>query len=91
MVARKKECAQAIWQKFYVEGGYDARFVAGLIGNMFGEGQCGQLQYADWNQPWNVNNLCQSGKVISNIEQARVACLLSTKDYGIGMVQWSII
>ena len=28
----KKICAQEIWNKFYDEYGYDAEFVAGLIG-----------------------------------------------------------
>ena len=39
----KKKCAEEIWQRFYLEYGYDAYFVAGIIGNMYGEGWYGML------------------------------------------------
>lgn len=86
----KKDCAEAIWKKFYVEEGYDAGFVAGLIGNMFGEGGCGLLQYGlNWEQYGKGDTTFTSGKVISNLEQARIACTVAPDKYGIGMVQWS--
>lgn len=82
----KRKCAEEIWQRFYVEAGYDACFVAGLIGNMFAEGQCGLLQGIDgWEQFGNLTKLA----AISNIEQANAACLKAPNGYGIGMMQWS--
>lgn len=89
----KKQCAEEIWRRFYVEGGYDARFVAGLIGNMFGEGSCGILQChlegMDWNTYIKDGHLYKGGEIISNIEQARAACKNAPENYGIGMIQWS--
>lgn len=88
----KKRCAEEIWNKFYVEGGYDACFVAGLIGNMYGEGQCGLLQNMNgWGNflDENGNAVCVKNTCITNVNQARVACLNAPSGYGIGMIQWS--
>lgn len=87
----KKRCAEEIWKKFYVECGYDAAFVAGLIGNVYEEGEFGMLQEygCEWAQFNDENNTYEGYMVISNMEQARVACLVAPDGYGIGAVQWS--
>lgn len=88
----KKACAQELWKRFYIDGNYDAHFVAGLIGNMYGEANCGQLQYKDWSiyKDSKGNPIGGTkGGTITNIEQARVACLEAPGDYGVGMMQWS--
>lgn len=89
----KKRCAEEIWNKFYVEGGYDACFVAGLIGNMYGEASCGILQYPLNGMNWNLyikdGNVYKGGEIVSNIAQIRAACEDAPDDYGIGMLQWS--
>lgn len=84
----KKKCAQEIWNKFYVECGYDVNFVAGLIGNMYGEASCGMLQsyQCDWSK---YSSSLKGYMIISNIEQARIACLMAPDGYGIGAIQWS--
>lgn len=90
----KQECAKEIWEKFYFEEGWDAYFVAGLIGNMYGEGSCGKLQGKDgWEEFKDDydNAICKKGMIITNIEQAKVACLVATETYGVGMVQWSAL
>ncbi len=87
----KKMCAKELWNRFYVEGGYDAYFVAGLIGNMYGEANVGQLQMKDWSGITDEDGIavCKSGEIISNIHQAEVACLKAGEDFGVGMMQWS--
>lgn len=89
----KKRCAEEIWNKFYVEGGYDACFVAGLIGNMYGEASCEILQYPLNGMNWNLyikdGNVYKGGEIVSNIAQIRAACEDAPDDYGIGMLQWS--
>lgn len=85
----KKACAEAIWDQLYKKEGYDAEFVAGIIGNMFNEGNCGLLQYGkDWDTYLGAE--FSEPMTISNIEQAKIVCL-NTRDgtYGVGMVQWS--
>ena len=84
----KKDCAEEIWNKFYKEEGYDPYFVAGVIGNMYYEGSCGLLQGVDWSP---YSNICKKYMVISNIEQARDACIIAPGGYAIGMVQWSTV
>lgn len=89
----KKQCAEEIWNKFYVEGGYDACFVAGLIGNMYEEASCGTLQYPLGGMNWNLyikdGNVYKGGEIVSNIAQIQAACKEAPGDYGIGMLQWS--
>ncbi|MDE7478819.1 MAG: DUF4280 domain-containing protein [Lachnospiraceae bacterium] len=88
----KKKCAQELWKRFYIEEGKDAYFVAGLIGNMYAEANCGQLEWKDWRAYTDSNGNPIGGEFggfISNIDQARVACLNSPSNYGVGMIQWS--
>lgn len=81
----KKMCAQEIWNKFYIEYGYDPMFVAGLIGNVFGEGNCGLLQYSDeWGKYFSTY---KRGMTITDIKMAETACFKTS--LGVGMVQWS--
>lgn len=37
----------------------------------------------------NDGHVYKGGEVISNIDQARIACKVAPKNYGIGMIQWS--
>lgn len=84
----KKRSAQEIWNKFYGEYGYDAEFVAGIIGNVYGEAAFGMLQ--SYNCDWSKYSSSLKGyMIITNIEQARIACLVAPGNYGIGAVQWS--
>lgn len=86
----KKKCAEELWNNLYVRGNYDPFFVAGLIGNIFGEGSCGTLQNGKWSIYVDENNqaLCAGINKISNIYQARVACD-TENPLGVGMAQWS--
>lgn len=80
----KKECAEAIWNKFYVEYGYDAAFVAGLIGNMYKEGEFGKLEGGEWPSQELKGNM-----IITTLAQAKIACIDTGSGYGIGAIQWS--
>lgn len=83
----KKECAEAIWNRFYVEYGYDAAFVAGLIGNMYVEGVFGQLQGGmEWHK---YSQELKGYMIISTLSQAKIACFKAPSGFGIGAIQWS--
>ncbi|MCM1251952.1 MAG: phage tail tip lysozyme [Clostridium sp.] len=87
----QKSCARVLWERLYADGkgDFDAYFVAGMIGNMFGEAVCGQLQYEDdgvWEQ---YDNTCHSGMIITNLTQAYAACFNASDNMGIGMFQFS--
>lgn len=81
----KKMCAQEIWDTFYIESGYDPLFVAGLIGNMFAEGNCGLLQYSDEWKLWF--STYEPGMTITDMKMAETAC--HNTSLGVGMMQWS--
>ena len=86
----KKRCAEEIWQRFYVEAGYDVYFVVGIIGNMYGEGSCGLLQDTQrWEEYSNNEVEMEGNKPIYSIQQAQIACLKAPDGMGIGMLQWS--
>ena len=86
----KKRCAEEIWQRFYVEAGYDVYFVVGIIGNMYGEGSCGLLQDTQrWGEYSNNEVEMERNKAIYSIQQAQIACLKTPDGMGIGMLQWS--
>ncbi len=86
----KKKCAEEIWQRFYVEGGYDTYFVIGVIGNMYGEGICGLLQDTQrWEEYSNNEVEMEGNKPIHSIQQAQIACLKAPDGMGIGMLPWS--
>lgn len=90
--SEKQECAKEIWEKFYIQEGWDAYFVAGLIGNMYGEGSCGKLQKKPgWDSFTDKDNIVKlkSDMIITDIDEAEVACTVATGSYGVGMVQWS--
>ena len=57
---------------------------------MYGEANFGMLQsyQCDWSQ---YSSELEGYMIISNIEQARVACLVAPENYGIGAVQWSAV
>lgn len=80
----KKRCAEEIWQRFYVEAGYDVYFVVGIIGNMYGEGSCGLLQDTEG---WQGG--IEGGTIIKNLDDAYAACIVTGSDFGVGMLQWS--
>ena len=80
----KKKCAEEIWQRFYLEYGYDAYFVAGIIGNMYGEGWYGMLE----NKGGWKDGL-KGGSTINNLADAYSACVNTKSDFGVGMMQWS--
>ena len=81
---KQKRCAEEIWQRFYVEYGYEAYFVAGIIGNMYGEGVYGMLEDK---KGWKGGLI--GGNAINNSSEAYLACIDTKSDFGVGMLQWS--
>lgn len=86
--SEKKLCAEELWKKLVEEEGIDPMFVAGLIGNIYAEGAAGMLQDGlDWKRlGLDIGRM----GIISDITQAEIACG-SPDEWGIGMIQWSIV